>query len=204
MSAMIEKRFDFSWACNARVDTIDQEILFLMKKAGCACIFYGVESGNQSILDYYKKNITLGQIIKAFKQTKKARIETVAHFIIGAPEESWTTISHTIDFAKKLNPDLASFNILTPYPGTELFDDLKNRGLIRTDEWMGFDQTIKAGLRTNYLTAQELELASKIAYRKFYYRPKYILKKFFKIRSREDVKRNINGFLGLINILKQK
>jgi hypothetical protein len=69
---------------------------------------------------------------------------------------------------------------------------------------MGFDQTIKAGLRTNYLTAQELELASKIAYRKFYYRPKYILKKFFKIRSREDVKRNINGFLGLINILKQK
>lgn len=204
MDAMIKEKISFSWACNARVDTVDQEILSLMKKAGCNCVFYGVESGNQGILDYYKKGITLEQVTAAFKQTRQAGIETVAHFMIGAPEESWETIKNTIHFAKKINPDLASFNILTPYPGTDLFDDLKNRGLIDVDDWMGFDQSIQAGLKTNDLNSQELELGMKIAYRNFYYRPGYFLKKIFRIRSWQDIRCNMNGFLGLVDILKTK
>lgn len=203
MKAMIKEKFNFSWVCNSRVDTVDKEMLVLMKRAGCSCIFYGVESGNQKILDYYKKNIKLENALKTFKLTKKAGIETMAHFMIGAPDESLETINDTINFAKKLNPDLASFNILTPYPGTELFDDLKRRGFIKIKDWTSLDQTIKANLRTKYLTARELELAMKKAYKEFYYRPKYVLKKIFKIRSVYDLTRTIKGFLGFLNLTKK-
>lgn len=203
MKAMIKEKFNFGWACNARTDTVDKEILDLMKKAGCTCIFYGVESGNQKIIDYYKKNIKLEDALKAFKLTKKAGIETMAHFILGAPEESLDTINDTVKFAKTLNPDLASFNILTAYPGTELFDDLKKKGFIEITDWSLVDQSIKANLRTQFLTARELELAAKNAYRKFYYRPKYILRKLFKIRSFRDLAKLIKGFFTFLNLIKK-
>lgn len=203
MKAMIKEKLNFSWVCNSRVDTIDKEMLVLMKKAGCTCIFYGVESGNQKILDYYKKNIKLEDALRTFKSTKEVGIDILAHFMIGAPDESWETINDSINFAKKSNPDLASFNILTPYPGTELFDDLKRRGFIKTKDWASLDQTVKANLRTKYLTVKELESAMKEAYRKFYYRPKYILKKIFKIRSVYDLNKTIKGFLGFLNLVKK-
>lgn len=203
MKAMIEEKLNFSWVCNSRVDTINEEMLGLMKKAGCTCIFYGVESGNQPILDYYKKNIKVGDILKIFNLTKKFGIETMAHFMIGAPDESLETINNTVDFAKKINPDLASFNILTPYPGTGLFEDLKKRGLIKLDDWTLLDQTIKATLKTKYLTVEDLELAAKMAYKSFYYRPSYVLKKVFKIRSVYDFLKNIKGFFRFLNLVKK-
>lgn len=113
--------------CSSRVNTIDGERAKWLKKAGCYQISFGVESGNQGILNLMKKGITLEQAEKAILLTKKEGIETYASYVIGLPGESKETIQQTIDFAKKLDTDYAQFSIATPFPGTELWSMAKEK-----------------------------------------------------------------------------
>lgn len=199
MNKMIEEKIKIKWVCNTRVDSVDNEILNLMKKAGCYMILYGVESGDQSILDYYKKNIKVEKIIETFELSKKNKIKTVAHFIFGAPNESWDTINKSIELAIKIKPDLVSFNLLTPYPGTKLYQELSKKYLIKN---INFDQTKEASLDTSYLKKEELEKGVKLAYKKFYYRPSYILKKGLEIRNLNNIKVLFKGLNNLIRLTK--
>ena len=117
---MINSDFNFSWMCNSRVDCADEELLKWMKKAGCYLIKFGIESGNQKILDNLKKDISLEDAKKIILLCRKLGIETVAHFIIGNPGDTKETINDTIEFAITLDPDYASFDKIIVYPGTEL------------------------------------------------------------------------------------
>lgn len=203
MTLMIKEGLNFRWFCSSRVDTIDEEQIALMKKAGCHAILFGVESGNQKILDYYKKGITLEQVEKAFKLCKKYGINSVAHFIFGAPEESKWTIAETVRFVKKINPSFASFNLLTPYPGTELFNDLNQQGLIESNNWNDIDQTCTAVINTKYLTNKELHSEMKKAYRQFYFRAPYMLQRAIQLRSLSDFKLSIKGFLNILKLISK-
>ena len=117
---MINSDFNFSWMCYSRVDCADEELLKWMKKAGCYLIKFGIESGNQKILDNLKKDISLEDAKKIILLCRKLGIETVAHFIIGNPGDTKETINDTIEFAITLDPDYASFDKIIVYPGTEL------------------------------------------------------------------------------------
>jgi len=190
----------FSWKCNSRVDVLGEKTLKLMKDNGCHVIFFGIESGNEEILRYYKKGIKKETAVRTFRAARKIGITTVAHFILGAPMESRKTVKESVDFAIKLDADYVAFNLLTPYPGTELYHDLKKRGLIQTTDWEVFDQSKKSGLKSYHLTTKQLEEEMKKAYKRYYFRPGYVLKRVAKLRNPSDLKKNINGLKKLIGL----
>jgi anaerobic magnesium-protoporphyrin IX monomethyl ester cyclase len=122
---IIKQGWDISWGASSRVDTLSKKLVEKMKKAGCWIIFLGIESGSQKILDAIGKRITLEQVKKAVKILKDAGIQVLGSFIIGFLQDTTETIKETIKFAKSLNLNYAEFSILTPYPGTPIFDYAK-------------------------------------------------------------------------------
>ncbi len=125
---------DVVWYCNSRVDLMTKELLKAMYDAGCRGIAYGIESGNQQILDSMKKNITLEQITNAIKWAKETGIHVSGYFMIGMLGETKDTIRQTTAFAKELDLDYYGFSLVTPLLGTELYDSAVKRGLIPVEE----------------------------------------------------------------------
>ena len=120
--AMIERRVDLPWVCRARVDSVDGPTLRLMARAGCRRVGFGVESGNQRVLDEVGKGITLEQSRAAIAMCREAGIETVGFYMIGFPGETREEALRTIDFALDAAPDFLALNILLPAPGSDLYD----------------------------------------------------------------------------------
>jgi len=123
---IIKNRLGISWSCYSRVDTVDYELLCLMKEAGCLYIKYGIEAGTESSLRLINKGTTLKQAKEAILWTKKAGIECLGFFILGIPGETLRDAKQTIAFAKALNPDIAIFHICRPLPGSKIYDDFKS------------------------------------------------------------------------------
>jgi anaerobic magnesium-protoporphyrin IX monomethyl ester cyclase len=127
-----------SWLCEPRVKPIDKELLGMLKKAGCARVCFGIESGNQEILDALRKQFTLDDVRKAVAAAKSEGLEVDGMFMLGLPGETYEMSRKTINFAKKLGVRFAMFNLFVPYPGCELYDVLKNDSKLTSDGWSGF------------------------------------------------------------------
>lgn len=194
---MIKKEgLKFEWSCNGRVDTLDEPTIKIMKTAGCWNIMFGIECGSEGLLEDANKGTTLKKALAAVEACKKNGIMVSASFVIGFPNESWETVRQTLKIAKKISPFRAQFVILTPYPGTRLYDEVKEKGLLEKDySFSGYDaycvNQIPA-IRTEKLTAQELLKAQQYLYRKFYLRPSFLFNTLLGIRS----------FGQLLNVLK--
>jgi|ETNmetMinimDraft_20_1059909.scaffolds.fasta_scaffold32771_1 radical SAM superfamily enzyme YgiQ (UPF0313 family) len=191
-NCLIENKVNVTWTCYSRVDTVNLEILKLMKKAGCWNIFYGYESGNQQLLDNINKGITLEQIRNANKWTKEAGIEVRASFMIALPGETPEMAKKTIDFAIELEPEYAQFSITTPYPGTKLFDTAKKSGRLRED-FSKYNMWEVVYVPEGYMDEKQIVAIEKLAMRKFYFRFRFIFEKIKRVRSFEDIRRYING-----------
>lgn len=124
------------WRCTGRVDCVDGPTLNLMKKAGCDFIRFGVEAATKEGLKFFNKKITLPQVKKAFDFTRRASIRTGANFIIGGDHETMATIKKQRQLIKKLNPDLAGASVLTVFPGTDLFQLAKKKGIMDENIWL--------------------------------------------------------------------
>ena len=193
---ILSRDLKIKWEAPTRVEHIDKELLKLMHKAGCIRLRYGVESGDEKILELMNKKINPRQVEEAFKLTKDAEIETFAYFMIGYAHENETTIQKTINFALKLNPDLVMFTVVTPLPHTPLYDLARNEKLIKNDYWREFTLGNRKGQRLPYFLA-DAERWIKIAYRRFYLRPIFILRKISKIRSLDAFKKYWQAFQGI-------
>ncbi|MBI2041616.1 MAG: radical SAM protein [Candidatus Nealsonbacteria bacterium] len=184
---IIEKGLKFEWSCNGRADTLDEETIKMMKKAGCWNVMFGIECGSEGLLKEANKGTTLTKAMEAVDFCQKNGIKVTASFMLGMPEESMETVKQTLDAAKKINPHRAQFVILTPYPGTKLYDEIKEKGLLVEDySFSGYDGYCAGqmpALRTEYLTSRELVLAQKYIYRKFYLRPSLWLRTILSIRN---------------------
>lgn len=180
----------------ARVFPMTEELLKKMKKAGVWCIYYGVESGNQKVLNSMKKGTTLKQIRDAFKMTKKIGIKTFGFFMIGLPEDTRSTIKDTMDFALELNPDIANFTVVAPYPGTEIYENTVREGKIEKIK-PGEIYTVKRYPHRSVSDKELQDTLSKI-FKKFYLRPEYILKRFLNIRTWDEFKANFLSALPLL------
>lgn len=172
---LIDRQLPIQWMCNARVDTVDLEMLQQMKKAGCTGIAYGVESGVQDILDRCKKDITLEQIRQAFRETREAGIDTLAHVIFGLPGETEQTLKETLRFVLEIDPTYAQFYCATPFPGTELREEAIQQGWITDLDWSNHEIN-QAILETKELRRSQLIKWKRRAYLRFYFRPKYLLR----------------------------
>jgi radical SAM superfamily enzyme YgiQ (UPF0313 family) len=203
---ILKRNIKIIWSCTTRVDLVDEELLKKMKKAGCWLISYGVESGNQQILNSINKGFTIDQVISAFEMTRKIGISTLAFLMIGLPGETKQTIQETVDLAKKLKPDFVSWGILVVYPGSHLFKLIqsgKYQGKLRnlnkkeslTGTFFGKGNYI---VFENNLTIKQLKEAAKRANREFYLRPQYIIQSLKNIRSFSDFIYYINGGIEVI------
>lgn len=191
------------WVTECRVKPLDEELLVLMKKAGCVRLCFGIESGDNEILKSLKKNFTVEDVKKAVRIAHGAGLEIDGMFMIGLPGETAETITKTIEFAIELNVRYAIFNIFVPYPGCELYDTLKAQGKINYNKWSDFTSypTYSGGMPVyvpDGLSKEKLmELQTK-AMRRFYLRPKFIMNEFknFKINK---MLHYIEGFKGLLS-----
>lgn len=155
-----------------RVSSIDKQVLDAFWDAGFYGLAFGVESGDQKVLDYNSKGIKIAEIKKAFKLTKNYDFTTWGFFILGLPGETKTSAMKTAKLAIELNPDIAKFSILVPFPGTRTYDLLKGR--LKTHDWSQFGLWQKPVFEPEHMTSQELLDIYKQATRKFYFRPKKI------------------------------
>ena len=170
-----EKGLRISWTCNSRVDTLDKPLLRAMADAGCWMISMGIESGSQSVLDQSNKGITLDQSRSAVRMAKSTGLRVAAHFILGLPGDTRETLDDTIDFALKLDLDLAQFYCATPFPGSPLYELAKREGWIEGVEFEAFNQD-HAVMSFPALQPSTVNRYRSTAFRRFYIRPKIILR----------------------------
>jgi anaerobic magnesium-protoporphyrin IX monomethyl ester cyclase len=168
----------------ARVDTADEELYKKMKKAGVKAINFGIESGNQDVLDYYNKGITLDQARNAVKLSHKMGFLTVGNFIIGAPIETKDHIQRTVRFAYSLPLDLVSFTILRYNYHSDLWNEACDAGKISLEDGYSIPADSLKGLGN--LRYEELELLQKKSLKNFYLRPQYLLRQFFRSIKTND------------------
>ena len=196
---IIERNLKISWSCLGRPGTVTFEMLKKMKKAGCWMIAYGIETGNQEVMDYIKKGITLEQAEQTVKWTKEAGLLAKGYFMLGHPIDTLETIDETIEFAVSLPLDYALFLITAPIPNTELFEICKSVGkLVHTD--LSRFSAWEAVYEPPEVSVKQLEDKHKEAYRKFYLRPSYIFRQLKNIKNVDDLWRHINAFITIVRL----
>lgn len=192
------RRIKVSWWISARADCVDREMLIAMKKAGCWCINFGVESAVQRNLDTLRKNLTVEQIINAVETAHQAGIDTFTTFIFGIPGETWEDGLQTIALAKRLNSLIVEFFPISPFPGTDLWNDAGQYGTICRDmSDIGLLKEEIPFIPFTMTAAQVSELRRR-AFREYYFRTRYIWKYLTHIRSWYDIKMAVAGLFSLI------
>ena len=169
---MIRENLNIPWTALSRVDQIDSEMLQSMAKAGCWNVLYGIESGNPETLDKIEKGFTVEQAKKAVAATKQAGIETTGSFILGLPNEGRSEVLNTIRFAIDLDLDYAQFFLLKQIGQSS---DLSEHGKF-TEDWDfgAFDFRGPVFISNKIGSLEELKELQKLAYRRFYFRPRFL------------------------------
>jgi len=175
-----KNRLDLRWFCDSRVDHCDYDMFKDMVRAGCNGVYFGIESANQRILDYYNKGITPDQAIDAVRKARKAGVSIiVGSFIVGAPDETRSEVENTLNFAQKLDIDVPSFSILGAIPGTQVWSDLLTKGLINEDECWETGVFVPS-VSPNTVSFEEIRSMIYDHFREFYLRPKLLLKEILR------------------------
>lgn len=195
---------DVGWDIRARLNTVDEELARLMRSAGCERVHYGVEAGTDRVLKVLCKGITVDQARDAFRFTKRAGIATLAYFIIGSPTETSEEIRQTMRLARELDPDYVHITIMTPFPGTALYFQGLEQGVIERDVWREFAANPTPDFHPPYWEEiftrdQLLEMVDE-AYRDFYLRPAYILKRLKRVRTWGQFKRHARAGLKVFKL----
>lgn len=204
---LFRRRLDVPWTCLTRVNTVNLEILRKMKAAGCWQVIYGIESGDQRILETVKKGVTVEQNEWAVRLAKKAGLNVRATFVLGLPGETAETVRRTIEFAKRVPLDVVNFFAVILYPGNELHDIARREGRILHENYDEYTSLIDTeSTRLHYvpqgMTEADLKNAIVEAHRSFYFRPGYIWRQLLSIRGVQDVSRYWTAFTSLAAMRK--
>jgi radical SAM superfamily enzyme YgiQ (UPF0313 family) len=191
------------WSIRARINTIEEEGLRLARQAGCVRVHFGVETGTDEGLRVLRKDLTTARIEEAFRLTRRCGLVSAAYFLIGCPhEKTRADVLRTLAFARRLDPDFAMFNILAIYPKTELFDMAVARGLIAKDYWADFVRRPDPAFRLRFwqesFTPAELGDLLRLAYRRFYFRPRVVWRNLRSLGSLEDLKHKAAAALAML------
>lgn len=195
------RKLDVGFTVRSRVDVVNQEMLDALKSAGCHTIMYGVESSSLEILKRMNKKITPQRCTEIINYTHRLGIDMLGFFMFGFPGETKETIEDTIRFALELPLDYAQFTVLLPFTETEIYDYYRERGL--EDYWgeVTVDPSKERVIELidTGVTREEASRYVALAYKKFYFRPRIILKRFLRVRSWREFKRLAKGALGILS-----
>jgi len=189
------RRLDFTWFASACINQVDKPLLQAMKNAGCWAILFGADSGVQKTLNALRKATTLEQIRRDVRAAKDVGLKVSTPFIFGAPGETFEDGLKTIEFAIELDADLANFHALTPFPGTYLYDNLNKFGTVSGDL---SNRTYQSAAFVPYtMTRDEILTLRQLAFRRFYSRPAFLLRKLLELRTLNDCKVAVRGVKSL-------
>lgn len=195
------RRLSIAWFASACVNQVDKTLLKAFRDAGCWAILFGAESGVQKNLNTIRKGTTLEQIRTAVRTAQDAGLRVSTPFMFGIPGETYEEGLQTIKFAVKLNPDMANFHAITPFPGTYLFDNLDRFGTI-SDELSDFTYQ-GAAFIPRTMTREDIQKLRQIAFRKFYLRPSFMLKKLMGMRTVNDLKAVLKSARSLFWVVRE-
>jgi radical SAM superfamily enzyme YgiQ (UPF0313 family) len=172
---MRKEKVGIEWISEGRVDQCPYDMIREMVKANCRMIYFGIESANQKVLDYYDKQTTPEQAKAAVKNARNAGVDViVGSFILGAPNETRQEIQNTLKFAEKLRVDIPQFNILAAFPGTDIWEELKMKDFLNEDQhWE--TGVLVPNFSPDAVPCEEIERIIHENYRHFLLRPSYIL-----------------------------
>jgi radical SAM superfamily enzyme YgiQ (UPF0313 family) len=200
----IEQRgLRFPWDFRGRVNTATQESLARARKAGCRMISFGVETGTDEGLALLRKDTNIQQVRNVFRWCRELGIRTIADFMIGLPfERSPGDIDRNIDFLLDIDPDYAQIGVLTLYPNTAVYDAAVAKGLIDPGRWQAFALDPQPGFHVDhweeFMPTTTLVGKMKSSYKRFYLRPKYILRSALNVRTPHEFLAKTKGFVKLI------
>jgi len=196
---VIEHDIKVNWSFRGSVNAMDDEMLYWAKKSGCYRIQIGVEVGTEEALVKIKKGIKLDQIRDAIKRCKEHGIVTCTNWIFGFPFETREELEKSLNFAIELDTDFAEFNVLLPFPGAHEYKEGVKQNLLDPKNVDAHLAKPRADFQfqvfENHLTRKELYDFADHAYKRFYYRPKYIFNQLFKIKSFFALRKRIYGAL---------
>jgi magnesium-protoporphyrin IX monomethyl ester (oxidative) cyclase len=171
------EKLEFEWQCETALKCLDEELLAAMRKAGCVSISFGVETATPELGQKYSNSKIKSEdwaktVIDA---ARRLGIRTRGFFMLGFPEETRPQMRRTVSMAVHLNPDSAQFTAVTPYPGTPMWHEMKDAA---PDDFVNFDGHTPPEGVNQHLSSEELTQEIKRAYRRFYLRPKRLLRDF--------------------------
>ena len=194
LDGMMAAGFGFTWSCLSRVNLVDRDLLQRFRRAGCDLVEFGVESGNQAILNRYQKSITVDQVRRAFAWCRELGIPTMATFVLGLPGETPDSLQQTLDLALEIEPSFCSFNVASPRMGTVLRQELLKAGLIDEDAPAMLDSSWSPPVfSTTELSAREVEAFRRQAIRRFYFRPSYLFRRLTRVGSWVELRNQIEN-----------
>ncbi len=187
-----QRNIKITWTCFARVDQVTPKMLKLMCQAGCWMIGYGIESGDQKVLDTIKKDVVLEKVEPALRWTSQAGIITLGYFIFGLPGDNAESMRKSLILADKLSFDRVGFSVAQPYPGSELYKTALALGQIRKDvefrHYHNYCFPEKLAYIAQGLDPEALRRAVEGGLRDFYLRPRYLLRQFFSFNKKAFLK----------------
>ena len=175
---MKSRKIDLPWDCRTRVDQVSKEDLAIMRAANCQLIHFGVESGSQEMLNIMKKGTTVEQNERAIMWAKEVGISVAISVVVGYPGETAYMLKQTLDFIRKTEPGYVYVCVAIPYPGTELYNLLKDLGWEMSTEWNHYDEQTQV-FKNPLLPPQKIEEMRRTFYNHFF-SPSYALHKSLK------------------------
>ncbi|MFN4226869.1 MAG: B12-binding domain-containing radical SAM protein [Candidatus Ratteibacteria bacterium] len=189
---LIERNYKLNIWAYARIDTVDEEILKKLKKAGFNWLCYGIESASEKVRKGVLKKIQQDKIEKVIEMTKKAGIYVLGNFIFGLPDDDYETMRETLNLAKKLKCEYVNFYVAMAYPGSYLYEWAIKNGIKLPDDWSGFAQLSEDTypLPTKYLKPGEVLKFRDHAFIEYYSDPEYLdmIEKKFGLKVVEHIK----------------
>ena len=199
-------QLDIVWECLTRVNHMDDDLLAAMASAGCKSIVFGLEVGYEEGFKRINKPITKEMVITAVRMAQKHGIIVKASFVMGFPWEGVEELKQTIAFAKKVNAEITFFNMLTPYPGTPVYEEVMQNNLF--EQPADYDGHLMQGteslVRTAKLSTKQLQYWTGRAVLEYYLRPSYLLKRIRQVNNWQEFKRNFVGGNGLLRTALKK
>ena len=195
------RKLDVGFTARSRVDVVNREMIDSLRRAGCHAIMYGIESSNEEILRRMNKGISREQVMATVDYTRRSGIESLGFFLFGFPGETRSTIEETIRFSLELPLDYAQYTVLWQLPETEIYSYYRERGL--EDYWAEYtlDETKERliELIDTEVSREECLAYVTSAYRRFYFRPRIILKRVRNLRSLRELRRLTGGAAGILS-----
>ena len=200
-NGMIERKLVMPWTANTTVSTVNYELLKLMRSAGCFCLLFGIESGDETVMKNMGKGITKDQCRKAVKYAKELGIRVICSFIFGLPGETRESAEKTIQFAIELSPHVAEFFMMIPYPGSAAYEMCHTNSEIPYEDF-GHSLMEPVSLISG-MTKDEMKTLVKSAYKRFYMRPSQLFQMAKNIRSLNELKVYWDGGMTILKGFKK-